>query len=68
MSVNIYNLKLPKIVYLLIGTCPLLLNSSCYSIVSYNIYSLGQISVLISFGSHFQVLNVELVDNGMIPV
>ena len=56
MSVNIYNLRLKNIIYLLIGTCPLLLNSPCYSVVSYNLYSSGQISVLISFGSHFQVI------------
>ena len=56
MSVNIHNLKLQKLIYLLIGTCPLLLNSSYYSVVSYNIFSSGQISVLISYGSHFQVI------------
>ena len=57
VSVNIHNLKLQNIICLPIGTCPLLLNSSCYSIVSYNIYSSGQISVLLSFGSHFQVID-----------
>ena len=49
-------LLIMKLIYIT-GTCPLLLDNSSFSVVSYTIFSSGRITVFLSFGSQFQVID-----------